>query len=1728
VGAPPGGTTLSLSGGTIAAGAECQLKADVTPTTVAVLVNVLPAGAVTTTQGVTNPSQVVATLTSTGRADLGVQKTASAPGVAPGGTLTYTITVSNAGPNDVAGASFSDPAPADASFTSWTCVPGAGAACTAAGSGAINDTVTIPSGSTLTYTVNALVSLISPAPTGSIVNTATISTPDLVVDPDGTNNAATVTTPITPPLLTVTKSATPPSFAVGVPASYTITVTNTGPVATTLPVTAVDTLPSSVTPGTMPPGCAAAAGTVTCTIPAGLGSGDTATFVIPVTPNATGQVVNTVTISGGGDPGCPQTTARCQATVTNTVGVAQIRVIKEATPISFVLNVPAIYTLTVINEGPVPTSAPVTVTDLVPASLDVGLPPAGCALLAQLLTCTIPPPLAAGAAVSFVIPVTPIATGSIENSATIVDGDPTCPAGAPARCRSTITTAVDSPQLRVRKQAAPPGFVIGAEATYELTVVNEGTAPTTAVSTLVDDVPDSFVLGVLPAGCTAVLHDVTCTIPSGLAPGLAVSFVIPVTPTIAGTFVDTVTVSGGGDHGCPEDTTRCTATISTVVSRPQLRLGKDASPPSFTVGIQASYVLTVVNEGTAATTAVATVADDIPGSFTLGTLPAGCAATAQHVRCTIAAGLAPGASVAFVIPVTPTTAGSFVNTAAVTGGGDPSCPSVARSRCEVTITTSVGEPQLRVIKQASPSSFVVGAEGRYLITVINQGTAATTAPVFVADNVPASLTLGAMPAGCVASGQLVTCTVPAPLAPGTPMTLEIPVTPTVGGQSVVNTATVAGGGDSGCPRTRTRCESTVTTAVDAPVLRITKEATPPGFSLGVPGTFDLRVVNEGTAHTTAVARVVDNIPATFAIGALPSGCVAVGQHVTCLVLPGLEPGGAASFAIPVTPSAGGVFTNTARVSGGGDPGCLPASPSRCESTIVVTVGVPQLRIAKEASPPSFTVNVAASYTLTLFNDGDVPTTAPAIVADNIPSTLTPGALPAGCLAVGHAVLCSIPAGLAAGASASFAIPVTPTVTGVPVTNTATVVGGGDPGCRPEARTRCEHSITTAVDGPQLRLAKSVGGSLIVNVASSYTLSVVNEGTAATTSPALVVDNVPLTFTLGSLPSGCVAVGQRVACLIPAGLAPGATVSFVIPVTPSVSGTFFNSARVGGGGDPGCPPAGRTRCESTVEMNVAGPQLLAVKQAPAGLVVGVPASYTIGVVNQGDAATTAAATITDDVPASLALGLMPAGCSAVAQVVTCTVPAPLAPGGSALFVIPVTPTSAAGPLANTAAVSGGGDPGCPSADRPRCSATTITPVGTVQLSIGKQAVPSGFTVGLPATYVITVTNQGTTATPGPVTVTDVLPTSLTPGAMPPGCSVTASQVTCTIPAGLAPGASTSFTIPVTPTAPGPSISNTATLGGSAAPGCPAAPGCSATVVVEIAPGTVTAPELFIIKETTAGIATPGLPFSFVITVTNQGTAPTSAIATVTDQVAAELTVGALPQGCTAVSQAVTCTIAAGLPAGAQVVFVIPVTLTVETPQITNTASVAGGGDPTCPAAARCSSTVVMAGDVKPPGPVMLRLTKTASPATFTPGQPASFTLTVTNDGATATTADATVTDTLPASLVLTSVPAGCAAVGQTVTCTVPPGLAPGASASFVLPVVVSESVIGVSGTLRNEATVSGGGDPTCPGEARCNAAVDVTVGPPTVTAIPVLSPAMFLVIVAVVVTFALWRLRRRTS
>lgn len=126
-------------------------------------------------------------------ADLAITKTDGVTSVSAGGSLTYTITASNAGPSNAPGATVADTLPASLTGT-WTCVGAGGGTCTAAGSGNINDTVNLPAGGSVTYTVTASV---ASSATGTLSNTATVSPPGAVTDPNPANNSATDTDTVT-------------------------------------------------------------------------------------------------------------------------------------------------------------------------------------------------------------------------------------------------------------------------------------------------------------------------------------------------------------------------------------------------------------------------------------------------------------------------------------------------------------------------------------------------------------------------------------------------------------------------------------------------------------------------------------------------------------------------------------------------------------------------------------------------------------------------------------------------------------------------------------------------------------------------------------------------------------------------------------------------------------------------------------------------------------------------------------------------------------------------------------------------------------------------------------------------------------------------------------------------------------------------------------------------------------------------------------------------------------------------------------------------------------------------------------------------------------------------------------------------------------------------------------------------------------------------------------------
>ncbi len=148
----------------------------------------------------------IATAAPAQQADLSITVSDGVTSAVPGETLTYSLVVRNvSGPDAVVGATVQDTFPADLSCA-WTCQGVGGASCTAGQvAGNINDTVVLPVASTLTYTA---VCDIDADATGTLSNSAIVSAPPGVTDPNINNNqSADLDTQLRPQAdLTLSKS----------------------------------------------------------------------------------------------------------------------------------------------------------------------------------------------------------------------------------------------------------------------------------------------------------------------------------------------------------------------------------------------------------------------------------------------------------------------------------------------------------------------------------------------------------------------------------------------------------------------------------------------------------------------------------------------------------------------------------------------------------------------------------------------------------------------------------------------------------------------------------------------------------------------------------------------------------------------------------------------------------------------------------------------------------------------------------------------------------------------------------------------------------------------------------------------------------------------------------------------------------------------------------------------------------------------------------------------------------------------------------------------------------------------------------------------------------------------------------------------------------------------------------------------------------------------------------
>ncbi|HEX9756175.1 MAG TPA: hypothetical protein VGB26_00070 [Nitrospiria bacterium] len=349
-------------------------------------------------------------------ADLSVIKTDSPDPVLAGTQLTYTVTVTNNGPDNGTNVILTDTLTPGLTFISAT--PSQGS-CSETGG-----VVTCPLGN-LANGLSATVTIVGiPTTDGSITNTATVSGNE--GDPNSGNNSVSEITTVNPASsdLSIIKTDSPDPVLVGQNLVYTLTATNNGP-SIANGITVTDTLDSSVTFLSATPtqgSCFESGGTVTCSLGT-LSNGSGAAITILVQPTLEGSISNSASVTANEND--PNGTNNSDSEITNVKAASSdLSLTKIDTPDPVSVGATLTYNINVINNGPSLANG-VTVTDSLPGGVSFGsaVPSQGiCSENSGTVTCNLGT-LSDGASATVNIFVTPSLEGTLSNSANVMGNE---------------------------------------------------------------------------------------------------------------------------------------------------------------------------------------------------------------------------------------------------------------------------------------------------------------------------------------------------------------------------------------------------------------------------------------------------------------------------------------------------------------------------------------------------------------------------------------------------------------------------------------------------------------------------------------------------------------------------------------------------------------------------------------------------------------------------------------------------------------------------------------------------------------------------------------------------------------------------------------------------------------------------------------------------------------------------------------------------------------------------------------------------------------------------------------------------------------------------------------------------------------------------------------------------------------------------------------------------------
>ena len=1094
--AAAGGSGVSLTGGSLAQGADCALSVSVQGTTAGTKTSGVT---VTSTEGgAGNTSSATVTVA----APPSISQSFGASSIPLNGSTSLTFTVQNANPVALTGVAFSETLPAGLIISTPNGLTGLCSGGTITATAGTN-TITLAgaglaAGTSCIFSVNV---------TGTAAGLQNSTTSNVTSIESGNGATASASLKVEgPPSAAAVFS--PAAIGQGTSSSFTITITN--PAANADPLSGVG-FTSVLPPGlTVTSGSSSVCGgTLVRTAPAGItlsGASVAVNSQCQITVAVTGTTSGAYTASTGavsstnGGSGAAATanlTVLLPPGITKAFGAAAIPV-GGSTSLTYTIQNP---NASVALSG-------LALGDTLPAGLVVASAPVntcGGTAVGTAGSSSVSlsgGTLAGGASCTVSLTVQGTAAGVKSSGATITSLE----AGAGSTSTASVTV-VGPPALSKAFGAA--AIPLNGSTSVTFTVQNANAATTLTGIAFTDTLPAGLAVAT-PNGLTGSCGGGTISATQGgtvvslsgatLVAGGSCSFAVNVTGTAAGTHSNTTGTVASNEGG-----TGAAASAGISVEAPPV-LAQAFGAPSIALGSSTTLTFTITNPAANPNPLTGVgFSNTLPAGLTVaGGTSAACGGTVTTIApssIALSGGtIATGGQCQFTVTVTGAAAGQFTNTTgAVTSSNGGSGASASASLTVATPpTVAIG---------FSASSIPLGGSTSLSFTVQNPNAALSLAGIAFSDSLPAGLVVATPPAltGSCGSGTIsasagasAVTLAGGSLAAGGSCVFSVNVTGASAGAKG-NTTSAISATESGTGSTSNTAAITV---VAPPTVQ--KAFGAPSIPLSGTTTLSLTVLNPNSTASLTGVSLTDTLPAGIAI-ASPNGLTntcggtmqaAAGGNSIVLAAVTLAPNASCGISVNIAGTAAGTIVDNSGPIASNEGGTGSAA-----SASIIVVAPPVVSMA--ASQTLIGQGTSTNLVFTVRNPAvnTVPLTGVALSL-SLPVGLT---VPNGATAVcGGSLATTAPLGIAlssatiaAGSECQFSVAVTGAASGNYTATTGAVTStNGGTGNTASANINVGVAVKISADPSGLAVSADgvtvpSGATLIWAVGSSHTISTIS-------------------------------------------------------------------------------------------------------------------------------------------------------------------------------------------------------------------------------------------------------------------------------------------------------------------------------------------------------------------------------------------------------------------------------------------------------------------------------------------------------------------------------------------------------------------------------------------------------------------------------------------------------------